>query len=136
MILNKLGKPSIYLPGCMVVWGVISCCTAATKNFAGLVTVRFFLGFVEAAYFVSAQLTLCQLLLTLQPGCLYLLSAWYTRKELVKRTALLYAGSLISGAFSGLISAGITSGLNGARGIAAWRWLFIIEGSLTVYITF
>ncbi|RAL01117.1 MFS general substrate transporter [Aspergillus ibericus CBS 121593] len=118
MILNKLGKPSIYLPGCMVVWGVISCCTAATKDFAGLVVVRFFLGFVEAAYF---------------PGCLYLLSAWYTRKELVKRTALLYAGSLISGAFSGLISAGITSGLNGARGIAAWRWLFIIEGSLTIF---
>ncbi|CRG85121.1 putative transporter C11D3,18C [Talaromyces islandicus] len=69
-----------------------------------------------------------------QPGCLYLLSAWYTRKELVKRTALLYAGSLISGAFSGLISAGITSGLNGARGIAAWRWLFIIEGALTIFV--
>ncbi|OKL61791.1 hypothetical protein UA08_02216 [Talaromyces atroroseus] len=120
MILNKFGKPSIYLPGCMAVWGVISCCTAATKDFGGLLAVRFFLGFVEAAYF---------------PGCLYLLSAWYTRKELVKRTALLYAGSLISGAFSGLISAGITSGLNGAKGIAAWRWLFIIEGSLTVHYT-
>ncbi|QKX56055.1 uncharacterized protein TRUGW13939_03155 [Talaromyces rugulosus] len=119
MILNKFGKPSIYLPGCMVVWGVISCCTAVTKSFSGLLVVRFFLGFVEAAYF---------------PGCLYLLSAWYTRKELVKRTALLYAGSLISGAFSGLISAGITSGLNGTRGIAAWRWLFIIEGALTIFV--
>ncbi|KAJ5919165.1 hypothetical protein N7466_010108 [Penicillium verhagenii] len=119
MILNKFGKPSIYLPSCMVVWGVISCCTAVTKDFGGLLAVRFFLGFIEAAYF---------------PGCLYLLSAWYTRKELVKRTALLYAGSLISGAFSGLISAGITSGLNGARGIAAWRWLFIIEGSLTIFV--
>ncbi|KAJ5729718.1 uncharacterized protein N7483_004226 [Penicillium malachiteum] len=118
MILKKFGKPSIYLPSCMVVWGVISCCTAVTKDFGGLLAVRFFLGFIEAAYF---------------PGCLYLLSAWYTRKELVKRTALLYAGSLISGAFSGLISAGITSGLNGARGIAAWRWLFIIEGSLTIF---
>ncbi|KAJ5279243.1 hypothetical protein N7478_004615 [Penicillium angulare] len=119
MILNKFGKPSIYLPGCMVIWGVISCCTALAKDFAGLLAVRFFLGFIEAAYF---------------PGCLYLLSSWYTRKELVKRTALLYAGSLISGAFSGLISAGITSGLNGARGIAAWRWLFIIEGSLTIFV--
>ncbi|PWY69394.1 MFS transporter [Aspergillus eucalypticola CBS 122712] len=118
LILNKLGKPSIYLPGCMVAWGVISCCTAATHNVAGLLVVRFLLGFVEAAYF---------------PGCLYLLSAWYTRKELGKRTALLYAGSLISGAFSGLIAAGITSGLNGARGIAAWRWIFVIEGALTIF---
>jgi len=48
------------------------------------------------------------------------------------RTALLYSGALISGAFSGLIAAGITSNLNGARGLLAWRWLFIIEGSVTV----
>jgi hypothetical protein len=67
-----------------------------------------------------------------QPGCLYYLSAWYTRKELVKRTAVLYSGSLLSGAFSGLIAAGITNGLNGAKGLSAWRWLFIVEGALTV----
>ncbi|CAI7652579.1 unnamed protein product [Penicillium pancosmium] len=119
MILNKFGKPSIYLPGCMFAWGTISAATAATRNFGGLLACRFILGFVEAAYF---------------PGCLYLLTAWYTRKEVGKRTALLYCGSLISGAFSGLIAAGITDGLAGARGIAAWRWLFIIEGALTVFV--
>ncbi|CAG8294995.1 unnamed protein product [Penicillium salamii] len=116
MILNKFGKPSIFLPGCMLAWGILSTCTAATKSYGGLLACRFILGFVEAAYF---------------PGCLYLLSAWYTRKELVKRTAFLYSGSLISGAFSGLIAAGITNGLSGARGISAWRWLFIIEGAIT-----
>ena len=57
------------------------------------------------------------------------LIAWYTRKELAFRTALLYCGSLISGAFSSLIAAGITSSLDGARGISSWRWLFIIEVS-------
>lgn len=55
------------------------------------------------------------------------LTAWYTRKELAFRTALLYCGSLVSGAFSGLIAAGITADLDGALGISAWRWLFIIE---------
>ncbi|KAE8364252.1 hypothetical protein BDV27DRAFT_128676 [Aspergillus caelatus] len=98
----------------MVVWAVIPCCTAATTDYAGLLVVRLSLGFCEAAYF---------------PGCLYLLSARYTRKELVKRTELLYSGLLLSGAFSGSMSAGIINGRNGARGIAAWRWLFIIEGS-------
>ncbi|CAG8103583.1 unnamed protein product [Penicillium olsonii] len=121
MILNKFGKPSIYLPGCMLAWGILSTCTAATKSYGGLLACRFILGFVEAAYF---------------PGCLYLLSAWYTRKELVKRTAFLYSGSLISGAFSGLIAAGITNGLSGARGISAWRWLFIIEGAITIFVAF
>ncbi|KAM0480340.1 hypothetical protein ACHAPX_004171 [Trichoderma viride] len=67
-----------------------------------------------------------------EPGCLYLLSCWYTRKELVKRTAVLYSGSIISGAFSGLFAAGITQNLDGARGLSAWRWLFIIEGCMTV----
>ena len=53
MILNKFGKPSIYLPGCMLAWGILSTCTAATKSYGGLLACRFILGFVEAAYFVS-----------------------------------------------------------------------------------
>jgi hypothetical protein len=36
----------------MILWGIISTATAAAHNFAGLVVIRFFLGFVEAAYFV------------------------------------------------------------------------------------
>ena len=53
----------------------------------------------------------------------------------MKRTALLYSGSLLSGAFSGLIAAGITNGLDGAKGLSAWRWLFIVEGAITVVLT-
>lgn len=54
LFLNKLGKPALYLPACMIVWGVISAATAACHNAAGLLAVRFFLGFVEAAYFPGA----------------------------------------------------------------------------------
>lgn len=71
-----------------------------------------------------------------QPGCLYYLSCWYTRKELGLRTAILYSGALLSGAFSGLIAAGITKNMNGTRGLLAWRWLFIIEGVITIGIAF
>lgn len=69
-------------------------------------------------------------------GCLYYLSCWYTRKELGFRTSVLYSGALISGAFSGLISAGITGNMDGARGFRAWKWLFIIEGVVTVVVAF
>ncbi|CZR59831.1 related to nicotinamide mononucleotide permease [Phialocephala subalpina] len=121
LFLNKIGKPAIYLPACMVVWGIISAATAACQNYAGLIACRFMLGFVEAAYF---------------PGCLYYLSCWYTRKELGFRTAIFYSGALISGAFSGLIAAGIKAHMDGAHGLRAWRWLFIIEGAITVVIAF
>ncbi|KAL8711216.1 MAG: hypothetical protein Q9220_004361 [cf. Caloplaca sp. 1 TL-2023] len=121
LFLNKIGKPALYLPTVMIIWGIISAATAAAESFGGLIAIRFFLGFVEAAYF---------------PGCLFFLSSWYTRKELGFRTAVLYSGSLMSGAFSGLITAGITGGMDGKRGLRAWRWLFIIEGVITIVIAF
>jgi len=70
------GRPSLYLPGCMAAWGIVSGLTACVHDYKGLVVVRFFLGFVEAPYF---------------PGALFLLSTWYTRKELALRTSILYA---------------------------------------------
>ncbi|KAI9741769.1 MAG: hypothetical protein M1834_000155 [Cirrosporium novae-zelandiae] len=121
LFLNKIGMPALYLPTVMIIWGVISAATGGCQSYAGLVVIRFMLGFIEAAYF---------------PGCLFFLSSWYTRKELGLRTAILYSGSLLSGAFSGLITAGITDGMNGVRGLLAWRWLFILEGSITVVIAF
>ena len=119
LFLNKIGKPALYLPTVMIIWGVISAATAGAQSYGGLIAIRFFLGFVEAAYF---------------PGCLFFLSSWYTRKELGFRTALLYSGALLSGAFSGLITAGIKNGLDGARGLRAWRWMFIIEGVITIFV--
>ncbi|KAL5507991.1 hypothetical protein ACEPAH_5609 [Sanghuangporus vaninii] len=118
MFLNYIGKPSLYLPACMTIWGTISILTGVTTNFVGALMTRFFLGFVEAAFF---------------PGALFLLSKWYKRNELGLRTALLYCGSLISNGFGALIASGILDGMDGVGGKAAWRWLFYIEGGLTVF---
>ncbi|KAK6196675.1 hypothetical protein LQW54_011290 [Pestalotiopsis sp. IQ-011] len=119
MILTRV-RPSVYLPLCMALWGAVSACTAAVKDFHGLVACRFFLGFLEAPFF---------------PGALFLLSAWYTPKELATRTAVLYTGSLLSSAFGGLVGAGVQYGLDGVRGLHAWQWLFVIEGSATVFLS-
>ncbi|KAF8639982.1 hypothetical protein AX17_001228 [Amanita inopinata Kibby_2008] len=119
MFLNHIGKPSLYLPICMIIWGVISCLTGIAKDFVGALLTRFFLGFVEAAFF---------------PGALFLLSKWYKREELGLRTAILFSGNIISNAFGALLASGILGGLQGKGGHAAWRWLFYIEGALTVFI--
>ena len=47
MIITRV-RPSIYLPSCMIIWGLVSGMTAVVHNFKGLVLIRFFLGFVEA----------------------------------------------------------------------------------------
>ncbi|GAQ47408.1 hypothetical protein AtubIFM55763_009997 [Aspergillus tubingensis] len=118
MLMTKF-RPSVYQPLCMIVWALVSGCTAATNNVGSIMAVRFLLGFVEAPFF---------------PGAIYFLSCWYTKKELGVRTALLVSGILLSNAFAGLISAGILTGMSHATHLASWRWLFIIEGLATIVI--
>lgn len=80
---------------------------------------RFVLGLVEAPFF---------------PGAVYYLSCWYTRRELGVRMAMLICGLLLSNSFAGLISAGVLSGMSGVGSLAAWRWLFVLEGIVTVIV--
>ncbi|KAL4263459.1 MFS transporter superfamily protein [Pleurotus pulmonarius] len=121
MLLNVVKRPSWYIGGCVVLWGLTSALTGITHNFAGILACRVFIGLPEAAFY---------------PGAIYLLSRWYTKKELALRSAILYAGLLVSNAFGALIAAGILSSMEGKRGIRAWRWLFFIEGSITCTIGF
>ncbi|KAI9926562.1 hypothetical protein ASPWEDRAFT_45328 [Aspergillus wentii DTO 134E9] len=119
IFINRIQRPSVYISVVMLIWGLISTLSGIATNFAGLVCIRFFLGFVEAAFL---------------PGALMILSKWYTRRELTTRNAVLFCGNLISNAFSSLIAAGVLSNMQGVLGHAAWRWLFWIEGAITMGI--
>lgn len=119
ILMEKTGRPRIYIAAAMLIWGLISCCIAAVHSYGPLVFLRIILGVFEAAFY---------------PGVIFYLSCWYTRKELAKRTALFISGSWISGAFSGLIAYGVMDNMQGVRGLAAWRWLFIIEGAATMFV--
>lgn len=50
------------------------------------------------------------------------------------RSAFLFSATQLGSAFSGLIGAGIQSGLDGARGYKSWQWMFLIEGSITMAV--
>ena len=115
MILTKV-RPSLYIPLWVCVWSVVSSATAGTHSFGGLIGVRLVLGVCEAPFF---------------PGVFYLLSCWYTKKELALRYAILYSGLVLATATSGLLAAAIFAGLDGASGLPGWRWLFIIEGAIS-----
>ncbi|TFK97124.1 MFS general substrate transporter [Pterulicium gracile] len=118
LIMNSISHPRYFLGGVTALWGLISALTALCQNFSHMVVCRFWLGFVEAAFY---------------PGAVYYLSRWYTRKEVGLRIAALNAGNMMAQGLGGLLAAGILRGMEGARGIRGWRWLFIVEGAITIF---
>lgn len=58
IVINKISWPSWYIAGAMFIWGLISTLTGVVQNFAGMVMIRFFLGFVEAVFLPGALLIL------------------------------------------------------------------------------
>ncbi|KAJ4243856.1 hypothetical protein NW762_014736 [Fusarium torreyae] len=115
IVLKKV-RASIWLSFLIISWGIVMTCMGVVQNFKGLVVCRVILGVFEAGFF---------------PGAVYIVSTWYPRHELQQRLAIFYTASAFSGALSGLLAFGIAR-LDGARGIAGWRWIFLIEGAVTV----
>jgi len=70
------------------------------------VALRLLLGLLEAGYF---------------PGCVYLLSTWYTRYEVAKRYSCFYLIGSLASALSGILAYGIMQ-MDGAAGYSGWRW--------------
>lgn len=62
------------------------------------------------------------------------MSSWYTRAELTRRISWFYSGSALANMFGGLLGAAILGHLDGDLGLAGWRWLFIVEGTITIGI--
>lgn len=58
---------------------------------------------------------------------------WYARHEAQFRQALFFSAASVAGAFSGLLAFGIAH-MDGVGGLEGWRWIFILEGILTVVV--
>ncbi|KAG7748744.1 hypothetical protein KL912_001806 [Ogataea haglerorum] len=68
------------------------------------------------------------------PGMMTIFYNYYTQKELVTRAAL-FTGSYYAGSmFTGFMQAAMYKTLNGHGGLAGWKWLFMINGLMTVAI--
>lgn len=58
---------------------------------------------------------------------------WYLRKERQFRVALFFSAAALAGTFGGILAYGIAH-MDGVGGQAGWRWIFILEGILTVVV--
>lgn len=119
LVLKKL-RPSIWLPSIMVAWGIVMTLMGIVQNYHGLLASRIFLGLTEAGLF---------------PGVAYYLTMWYCRHEIQLRQAMFFSAASIAGAFSGLLAYGIAK-MDGVGGLEGWRWIFILEGIVTVLVAF
>uniref|UniRef100_A0A8H7NQB4 Major facilitator superfamily (MFS) profile domain-containing protein n=1 Tax=Bionectria ochroleuca TaxID=29856 RepID=A0A8H7NQB4_BIOOC len=116
MVLNRV-RPSWYMAGFCMAWSIVSLLTFLAKDYSTMVVLRFFLGVTEAPFY---------------PGALYLISLFYTRKEIATRMSWFFTANMLASAFSPLIAAGVFSGLDKSMGLSGWKWLFIIQGALSI----
>lgn len=68
-------------------------------------------------------------------GAAFLLAEYYTRKQAAIRFALFFTFGLLGPCFGGLLAYAIRN-MNGVQGKEGWRWIFILEGILTIAVSF
>jgi len=99
-------------------WSIITLGSGFIHTYEQGIAMRLLLGAFESGLF---------------PCLTFVISTIYSREQQAKRVAVLYGAIALSGAFGGLIAYGIQ--LMGERaGLAAWRWLFIIEGAVSLVL--
>ncbi|KAH8674708.1 phthalate transporter-like protein [Tricladium varicosporioides] len=101
-------------------FGIITMCTAFITNWEQMVGLRILLGVFQSAIF---------------PGLSYLISTWYTRKEQQLRFAFLQSGEVIIVGLGAFLNYGLNH-LSAVGGLTGWRWMFLIQGLITIVVGF
>lgn len=101
----------------VILWGVMTACTAAVQSYGGLLAVRILLGVFEA---------------TIGPSLMLIVSQWYTKSEQAPRFAFWYLGLGLGQIVGGLLSFAFQHIRHEA--IAGWRVMFVVLGVVTVIV--
>lgn len=117
--LVKRFPPTLVLCAECIILGIFTIGQGLVRSYEGLVAMRFFIGVLEAG---------------LIPGSIFLLSAYYPRYELQWRVSMLHVGNATSNAFGGLLAYAVAS-IHSSNGWSGWRWIFVIEGLITIVVT-
>ncbi|KAJ5263714.1 hypothetical protein N7478_011319 [Penicillium angulare] len=110
--------PRIFLSTIVFLWGIVMICFAFAQSWKSLIPLRMIIGALEAGCF---------------PSQYYLISSWYSRYDLYKRTSIFYLIGVLGSALSGVLALGFSK-MDGLAGYSGWRWIFIIEGIITCLI--
>ncbi|KAF4456261.1 MFS general substrate transporter [Fusarium albosuccineum] len=100
-----------------VTFGLFTLSLGLVQNFTSLVIMRVFLGICEAGVY---------------PAIIIVVSSWYPRYYFGKRMAIVGTGASLITSLSGVL-AWTFSRIN-TPDYAGWRWIFILEGAITVLV--
>ncbi|KAH6614012.1 major facilitator superfamily domain-containing protein [Boeremia exigua] len=120
-VIRRLGA-RIWLSVLIVAWGACVLGMGFVHSWEVLTVLRAFLGVFEAGLF---------------PGAVYIIGSWYRQFETAKRVSVFYMAALLASGF-GPIFAYALSLISVGDGMYSqgWRWIFIIEGIVTIVAGF
>ncbi|QKX56950.1 uncharacterized protein TRUGW13939_04058 [Talaromyces rugulosus] len=112
-------NPRWFIPFLEIGWTILTFCQSAMTKATHMYVLRALVAIFETGHFSAV---------------IYLCGAWYQKKELARRVAIINITTAIGPMFSSYLQAAAYNGLNGAHGRAGWRWLFIIDGIISLGI--
>ena len=112
VVMQRVGARS-WIGPIMIVWGVVSSCTMLVRSVTAFYALRFLLGIVESGFF---------------PGVILYLTFWYTGRHRARMVAAFMSAVPIAGVIAGPASGWIMARMSGVGHLAAWQWLFLLEG--------
>lgn len=118
VIMHRVGA-RVWIARIMISWGILSAGMMFVGSPTSFYVVRFLLGIAEAGFF---------------PGIILYLTYWYPAQRRARVTAIFMVGIAISGVIGGPVSGWILNSLSGAKGLAGWQWLFLLEGLPSIAI--
>ena len=112
--------PRIWFSFITVAFGLITMCTAFIHSWKEMIALRVLLGAAMSGIY---------------PGLSYLISTWYLRREQQTRYAFLQSGEIVILATGSIVNFGLNQ-LNGKGGLEGWRYMFLVQGLITIIIGF
>lgn len=118
MMLERFGA-RITLTRIMVLWGLVTAGFMLVRSVEGFYIARILLGIAEAGFL---------------PGMILYLSYWFPSSRRGRITSWFTLGIPVAGVIGSPLSSYLMIAFDGWHGLSGWKWMFIIEGGITVVL--
>jgi len=120
LLLHRVGA-RLWIARIMITWGITSACMMLVQSEFWFYTLRFLIGVMEAGFV---------------PGVLYFFTQWYPATRRARVNSYFKSSICLCGVVGGPLAGLILGSLDGAYGLAGWKWLFLLEAIPSIILGF